>query len=201
MTYFPPENKSVPPSDQRASQDLYEEAHRNFTIGYGDVVLRDPQNGNFFFPRRSIEPEKGSRWFIGGRMAVGETVEESAARHVRNDTGLPISAGRFAEASHFGIAHVTERQGKEPLVRHAQNTVLVANLKPDEVAALNHVISDGKLSTEYSGGEWYDPKTDKDELPGPLKQFLHDFSDSTVMESALHTMALEEDKRRSEASS
>ena len=196
MTYFPPENGPLPVPPQRAPQQLYEDAHRNFTIGYSDVVLRNPDSGEFFFPVRDTEPEQGSDWFIGGRITVGETVEQSAARHVQHDTGLLIPAERFTDVSHFGIAHVTEREGQEPLVRHAQNSVLVANLKPEEVEALNHVVAGGKLSPEYSGGEWYNPETDKKELPGPLKQFMRDLFGHEVMIDALHTMAIEENEQR-----
>jgi len=196
MTYFPPVNGPLPIPPQRAPQELYEEAHRNFTIGYSDVVLRNPESGEFFFPIRGIEPEKGSDWFIGGRIAVGETVEQSAARHVEHDTGLLIPSDRFTDVSHFGIAHVTEREGQGPLVRHAQNNVLVANLKPDEVEALNDIVANGKLTPEYSGGEWYDPKTNKKELPGPIKQFMRDLFGHEVMMEALHAMALEEYEQR-----
>lgn len=194
MTHFPPTNAPLPTPEERAPQELYEEAHRNFTIGYSDVVLRDPETERFFFPTRGIEPEKGKTWFIGGRIAVGKTVEESAAQHVEHDTGLSIAAGRFTPVSHFSIAHVTDRQGQESLVRHAQNNVLVANLKPNEVEALDATVAEGKLTSEYSGGEWYDPKTSKKELPAPLKQFLRDFFDHEVKMEALQTMAIEEDK-------
>lgn len=196
QTYFPPENGPLPAQGLHASQELYEDANRNFTIGYSDVVLRNPETGEFFFPTRAVEPEKDSIWFIGGRIAVGETTGESAARHVQDDTGLSIPSHRFSEVSHFGIAHTTEREGQEPMFRHAQNTVLVAHLTPDEVEALNSVVSEGKLNSEYSGGEWYNPETGNKELSGPLRQFLRDYFSHGVMMDAIHDQAEEEYAQR-----
>ncbi|HUD10559.1 MAG TPA: hypothetical protein VMR28_02680 [Candidatus Saccharimonadales bacterium] len=159
MTHFPPKNQPLPiPDEPYVSQELYEAAHKNFAIGYTDVVLRDPESGKFFFPTRGVEPEKGKTWFIGGRIAVGDTIEQSAARHVKHDAGLVIPSSRFSDVSHFSIAHVTERPGREQLVRHALNNVLVANLKPEEVQTLNDKVADNKMSKEYSGGAWYNPE-------------------------------------------
>jgi hypothetical protein len=57
------------------------------------------------------------------------------------------------------------------------------------------------MSSEYSGGEWYDPQTDKrQELPDPLKQFLRDYFSHEVIMDGLYTMAIkEENERRSGA--
>jgi ADP-ribose pyrophosphatase YjhB (NUDIX family) len=197
MTYFPAEKGQLPKADLRVPQALYDEAHRSFPIGYSDVVLRNPATGEFFFPIRDIEPRKGTEWFIGGRGAVGESVEQSAVRHVQHDTGLELTPDRFTDVSNFEIADIQEREGQEDHVRQAKDTVLVADLKPDEIEALNETVKAGKLRAEYSGGEWYDPKTGKKDLPGPLKQFMRDFFSHQVMMGALQTMAEEEDKQRS----
>lgn len=198
MTYFPPKNGKLPVHPEWVPKAEFEAAHRNFVIGYADVALRDPATGRFFFPTRNIEPEKGSTWLIGGRMLPGESTQEGAARHVLRDTKLPIIPGRFVDVSDFGIAHVIELPDQEPQGRHAKNTVLVANLKPDEVGALDTLVSERGLSKEYDGGRWYDPETDdRDELPDPLKQFLRDYFDRQVMITGLHAMAREDDRHRS----
>lgn len=193
MAHFFPADEFPAPSPSHAPDDVYHGAHKYFQIGYTDVVLRNPATGEIFLPTRAIEPEKGSIWFVGGRTNAGETTQESAARHVEDDTGLSIAPGSFSEVSHFGIAHVT------PRVRDAKNTVLVANLKPDEVSKLNSTVSEGGLSKEYESGKWYDPKTVKREtLPAPVRQFLRDYFDHQTMISALQDAAEEEKVRLEE---
>jgi ADP-ribose pyrophosphatase YjhB (NUDIX family) len=193
MTYFPPENAPLPIPQEQASDALYQAAHENFVIAYTDLVVRNPQTNEFFFPVRGVEPEKGNLWFVGGRMEINETFGESAARHLKKDAGLEIDPSRFIDASHFGIGHVVERDNQDPHVRHADNTVMLVNLKPDEVAAFNKV----KLSGEYAkGGVWYNPDKSKEKLTGPVKQFLRDYFGYQVKMGALEDLAKEEDQQR-----
>ncbi len=191
MTYFPPQGNELPIPKRLAPYETYKAAHENFVIAYTDIVLRNPETDELFLPIRGIEPEKGKRWFVGGRMNLGETTGQSAARHVLHDTGLDIAPGMFAEVSHWDIAHAGSQ------TRHASNTVLVANLKPEEVARLDDTLAQERLSAEYWGGAWYDPNhEDPAILPDPVRQFLRDYFDHRVMINALHGMALAEDEHR-----
>ncbi len=198
MTYFSPADRPLPtPNRSWAPQDVYDAAHLYFPIVYNDVALRNMATGEFFFPTRAIEPERGSIWFIGGRAAMGRDLQHGAAEHVERDTKLLIAPGRFLEVSHFGISHVTEQPGGEVRGRHAGNTVLVANLTEEEVEKLNITVASGGLSAEYTGAGWYDPVTDRSRLSPPVQQFLRDYFDHTVMMNALHQSANEENIARS----
>jgi 8-oxo-dGTP diphosphatase len=56
-------------------------------VGVGGVVVRD---GRVLLIQRGQEPLKG-RWVIpGGRVELGETLEEAVAREVLEETGLVV---------------------------------------------------------------------------------------------------------------
>lgn len=195
MALFPPERGDILPPDPYPPLEKYNAAHRDFVIAYTDVVPRNPQTGEYYFANREAEMRTGL-WFIGGRMIPGETVQQSAARHLKKDTKLVIPADRFDKASQFDIADVLPAKADEPPhSRHASNTVLVVNLYPDEIATLNRRGSEGGFSSEISHGQWFDPNTDKSSLPGPVREFLRDHFQETVKMNTLHEMALEENAR------
>ncbi len=203
MSFFPA-NEPFPTPAKRTSDELYNDAHANFAVGYTDVAPRDPQTGKFLFLKRVIPPTTGVPWFIGGRIIPGKTNAESAAAHLKDDTHIAASSDRFKEVSHWTITHVEPATASEKEhVRHCQNTVLTIDLTPAEIERLAQEDAAGTLSEEYepNSAEWFDPSTDDaSRLQPPVRQFLRDYFSHEVMMTALHTMALEENEQRSNPS-
>jgi hypothetical protein len=196
MTYFPPQNGPLPETPHRAPWDVYTGAHESFVIGYNDILARDPRTGRVFLPVRSIEPEKGKPWLFGGRTTPGESVEESSARHFRDDTGMDIAPHRFHAFSHWDIAHQTP--GQEPPMRHARNVVSLVDLTPSEAERLSQIVASDELRPgEYSGGEWFDPDHDSyTNLPDPIKETLRDLFSYTVTMDGIREVAEQEYEQR-----
>ena len=51
--------------------------------------------GSLLFLRRKNKPAVGQWWFAGGRIHMGESLEETLHREVKEETGLQISAYKF----------------------------------------------------------------------------------------------------------
>ena len=63
-------------------------------VGVGVVVLKDDA---VLLIRRGKPPKEGEWSLPGGSQHVGETVRETAAREVREETGVEIAPPRFLE--------------------------------------------------------------------------------------------------------
>jgi 8-oxo-dGTP diphosphatase len=65
-------------------------------IGVGALILRD---GRMLLVKRSKEPSKG-KWSIpGGRLELGETIEEAVKREVLEECGVQIDIVRVLEVT------------------------------------------------------------------------------------------------------
>jgi ADP-ribose pyrophosphatase YjhB (NUDIX family) len=68
------------------------------TVGVAAVVWN--RDGQFLLIRRTKEPRRGQWSLPGGRLELGETLEEGARREVREETGLEVEI--------LGLAGVAE---------------------------------------------------------------------------------------------
>ena len=50
---------------------------------------------SLLFLRRKNQPAGGQWWFAGGRIHIGESLEETLHREVKEETGLQINAYKF----------------------------------------------------------------------------------------------------------
>jgi mutator protein MutT len=64
-------------------------------VGVGAVVVRD---GKALIVRRGHEPRKGEWSLPGGRVELGESLEEATRREIREETGLEVDVGPLVEA-------------------------------------------------------------------------------------------------------
>jgi 8-oxo-dGTP diphosphatase len=63
-------------------------------VGVGAVIVMD---GKVVLIRRRFEPLKGQWSLPGGAVEVGETLEASVAREIREETGLDVDVGPVIE--------------------------------------------------------------------------------------------------------
>ena len=80
-------------SDNKEATDVREYPSRPF-IGVGVVVLKEEMA---LLIRRGKPPKQGEWSLPGGSQNVGETVRETAAREVREETGVEIKEAHFLE--------------------------------------------------------------------------------------------------------
>jgi ADP-ribose pyrophosphatase YjhB (NUDIX family) len=52
------------------------------------IIVKD---GKLLFLRRKNDPANGQWWFPGGRIRMGESIEEALLRDVKEETGLTVT--------------------------------------------------------------------------------------------------------------
>lgn len=63
-------------------------------VGVGAVIIR---NGKILIVKRGAEPGKG-KWSVpGGLVELGETVEQTVIREVKEECGLEVEVGRLID--------------------------------------------------------------------------------------------------------
>lgn len=189
----------------RIDLELYEGVEANIVYGCTDVLLRDSSTGRVFLGDRQTEPQLGP-WLVGGRNKYATGITENAALQVKNDLGLELAETRFEHIATYSTDFPIAAPGREDHGRHTMNAVMMADLTPEEVAALNSKVVSHEIRDEYSSGSWYDvhditsPESD---FPDALKQMVrdlyqHDTMKDAVLEDAYSEHEFREDQERLE---
>lgn len=177
---------------------LMSDVEKNIVYACTDVTLRDPQTGKIFLGTRQTEPQLGP-WLIGGRDAYGLGPNENAARQVKNDLGLDVSPTHFKFLTEYSTVFPSASANRHEHGRHTKNSVMLLDMSPDQVAALDKRVADGEIRDEYASGAWYDPseiaKADSD-FPDLLKQMVRDLHDYDRSYTATWDEAHAENDRR-----
>ena len=63
-------------------------------VGVGAVVVRD---GKALIVKRAHEPRKGEWSLPGGRVELGESLEDATRREIKEETGLDVEVGPLVE--------------------------------------------------------------------------------------------------------
>ena len=63
-------------------------------VGVGAVVVRD---GKALIVKRAHDPRKGEWSLPGGRVELGESLEDATRREIKEETGLDIEVGPLVE--------------------------------------------------------------------------------------------------------
>jgi 8-oxo-dGTP diphosphatase len=79
-------------------------------LGVGAIVIRD---GSALLVRRGRPPRKGSWSLPGGRVELGERLEEALAREVLEETGIRVAVGSLS-----GLYEYIERDEDDRVVHH-----------------------------------------------------------------------------------
>jgi ADP-ribose pyrophosphatase YjhB (NUDIX family) len=64
-------------------------------VGVGAVVVRD---GKALIVKRAHDPRKGEWSLPGGRVELGESLEDATRREIKEETGLDVEVGPLVEA-------------------------------------------------------------------------------------------------------
>ena len=63
-------------------------------VGVGAVVVRD---GKALIVKRAHDPRKGEWSLPGGRVELGESLEDATRREIKEETGLDVDVGPLVE--------------------------------------------------------------------------------------------------------
>src|SRR5262245_7550830 len=80
-------------------------------VGVGAVIVRD---GQALIVKRAHEPRKGEWSLPGGRVELGESLEEAARREIKEETGLDVEVGPMVEV--FDRVHLLAGRVRYPFV-------------------------------------------------------------------------------------
>lgn len=70
-------------------EEEYKEIIKKVPIVCVDIIVMNDE-GWVSLLLRDQEPAKGDLWFPGGRVNLGESIQEAAARHLQKDMGITI---------------------------------------------------------------------------------------------------------------
>jgi len=109
-----------------------------------DVVVQNSKC-EYLLIRRANEPLKDLWWIIGGRVLKGETLDQAAARKVREEVGLTVSSVQpigyyedVCETNPFGLSSP----------QHSVSVVFSATVDQHQKVKLDNQSTDWKYSTE-----------------------------------------------------
>ena len=73
--------------------ELYDQIAKCMPIVSVEAVI--VMDDSLLFLRRNNQPAKGEWWFPGGRIHIGESLEQALHREIKEETGLEIISYKF----------------------------------------------------------------------------------------------------------
>lgn len=113
-----------------------------------DAVIVDRQARLFYLVKRVAHPMSGL-WWIGGRRHKGESPVESMCRNFARETGLDLSAERFAFVTI--VESVWQSRKQEPIDRGSHNLThqFYIELTVDERGCVGQGLDRAEYDMEY----------------------------------------------------
>eukprot|EP00930_Biecheleria_cincta_P007948 TRINITY_DN109276_c0_g1_i1.p1 TRINITY_DN109276_c0_g1~~TRINITY_DN109276_c0_g1_i1.p1 ORF type:complete len:240 (-),score=53.73 TRINITY_DN109276_c0_g1_i1:28-747(-) len=133
-----------------------------------DVLVTSADASKIYLGLRKVEPQP-DWWYIGGRAKPGETPQQAAARNVRRELGLDLSASRFTVIANYSFVWAFRQQPPSDHGTADISTVHRLTLLPEEEAKV-------KLDeNEYRDARWFDcDEVLAGEFHPALKQAIQD---------------------------
>jgi ADP-ribose pyrophosphatase YjhB (NUDIX family) len=107
----------------RFSDEEYGQILDNFVIGCVDSVVL--YQNKIILEKRQSNPIQGEWWIFGGRVQVGESLNDTARRGLARELGVEISSDRFVEIGSFNLIWPIRR---EPTVINGCHHLLIAHM-------------------------------------------------------------------------
>lgn len=152
-----------PNSDNQKVTDMLRRNTRQVTIDEYNLILDNvvincvdvalvTNDLKVLMARRRNEPYKDGLAFPGGRQIPGESYGDTAARHVRKNTGLDIDPSRFRFVRSDSWLWSLRAQPPQERGCHMNGITVVVMLTPDEVMHIQY--SDDIFKDDIFKPEW-----------------------------------------------
>jgi colanic acid biosynthesis protein WcaH len=115
---------SLPKDEFLLSDQEYGKVLDNVVVGCVDVAIISGEE--ILLERRNNDPIKDNWWIFGGRILVGETLQDCAQRQVKRELGLNVTdTSRFVEIGTFNLRWPSRR---EPTTSNGVHHLLIAHM-------------------------------------------------------------------------
>lgn len=110
-------------------------------VGVGAITIKDEK---VLLVKRGVEPSNGLWAIPGGKLKLGESMQECAAREILEETGITIKAGDCIYVFDF-----IERDSEEKIKFH----YVIIDFAADYVAGVPRAADDALEAGWFSAGE------------------------------------------------
>ena len=133
----------------KLTDEEYGKVLDNVVVGCVDVVVL--HKNKILLEQRKVHPIKGEWWIFGGRILIGEELNQTAQRSVLRELGLKAAKDRFIN---FGTFNLIWPKRREPVETNGCHHLLIAHMI--EIDDDEKQVVDSFLSKKHLQTKWHD---------------------------------------------
>lgn len=139
-------------------EEEYADLVKKLPIVCVDIFLLDDED-RLLTLIRSQEPEKGKQWVPGGRVRLGESLEDAAIRHIGTDVSNSLTVNDLKQIEAATTVFERSAFGEHPY--QTINVVFCGRVRDDYISTKNSFVDHLNSDTSYYVRHYWDKAKEK----------------------------------------